>query len=308
MTVTLALNSDFDTPSRAMCRYHRVKVTVAPDRTPTIVGNWKNVKSYILDVNGDDYQELEDILMLNNRLDLLNVNEGKVIKVTLKEVKQVIGEAVKEHALREAKSTADKILAEKDGFLKGLARKVGMSDPSQDVDDSKKVEKTLDKSISTASSTANEFQASSLRTSREINRFHDTVKDVMDKVSSMSDTLGPEKAKQYHSKMIQLARDFYSLLKNESERIDSYLKTLGSDLEDKGVKKSVAYNNQTGLKQKQPGFKPKRPGDVAEPDDDFLKSVGVKKKPYRDDTTAVFNHDDPEQVKDFIRGKSKVRA
>lgn len=230
------------------------------------------------------------------------------MKLTVRELRQVIHESVKERTLLEAKESVNKILAEKEGFLSNLASKVGFSNPSKDVDDPKHVKKTLDKTIEKATDTAKEFQASSIRTTREINKFHEAIVDAMDKITSLSDTLGPDLSKEYHKKMVELAREFYSLLKRESDRIESFLKTLGNDLQDKGVEKNAAYKNTTGLNKKKPGFVPKRPGDVAEPDDDFLDRVGVKKKGSADDQTAVMNYDDPDQVSDFLRGRHRVRA
>jgi hypothetical protein len=229
------------------------------------------------------------------------------MKLKLKEVRQVISEAVKERALIEASASAKMIIAEKESFFGGLARKAGFSDPSRDVDDPKHVKKTLDSTISTAAKTAKEFQASSLNTTKEINKFHEAIKDAMDKITSLSDTLGPDMAANYHKKMVELAREFYSLLKRESDRIDSFLKTIASDLEDKGVNKRAASQNTTGLAKK-PGFVPKRPGDMIGNDDDVLAKSGVRKKPSADDHTAVMNYDDPDQVNDFLKGKHKVKA
>ena len=229
------------------------------------------------------------------------------MKLKLKEVRQVISEAVKERALIEARASVKMIIAEKESFFGGLARKAGFSNPSRDVDDPKHVKKTLDSTISNASKTAKEFQASSLNTTKEINKFHEAIKDAMDKITSLSDTLGPNMAANYHKKMIELAREFYSLLKRESDRIDSFLETISSDLESKGVNGNKVFQYPTGPKNK-PGFVPKRPGDMIDNDDDVLARSGIKRKPSPPDHTAVMNYDDEDQVNDFLRGKHKVKA
>jgi len=60
--------------------------------------------------------------------------------------------------------------------------------------------------------------------------------------------------------------------------------------------------------KKKPGFTPKRPGDMAMNDDDALAASNVKRTPHLpDDQTSVLNYDDPKQVKDFLKGKSKVK-
>lgn len=186
------------------------------------------------------------------------------MKLTVKEMREVIQEVVSEQKvltearrkmtiLESRKVRINELLTEKDGILGKLGSMFGKVDPSHDVDDTGKVSKVIDKALGTASKIATGFQASAVNTTKAINQFHDSVVDALDKVTSMSDSLGADKAAEYQKKLVDLVRNFYSLLRNEADRIETFQKTIGRDLESKGLDKRLAYQNKDGLKnQKKP--------------------------------------------------------
>lgn len=208
----------------------------------------------------------------------LTMNEMRtIVHEVVSERKQLIFEVRRKRAvLEERKERIGQLMSEKSSLLDRIGSKLGVVNPSLDVDDPTKAKKAIDRSLGAASKLATGFQASSLNTTRAINQFHTAVKDSMDKVLSLSDTLGPDRAADYQKKLVELVRNFYSLLKSEADRIDTYLKTISADLESKGLDKRLPYMNTKGLKGKKEA--PKRPAsstfrtDVDEPTEPSNKS------------------------------------
>ena len=211
----------------------------------------------------------------------LTVNEMRtIVHEVVTERKQLIAEARRKRTILEGrKQRIDQLMSEKSSILDKLGSKLGIVNPSLDVDDPAKAQKVIDRSLGAASKLSSGFQASSLNTTRAINQFHTAVKDSMDKVLSLSDSLGADKAAEYQKKLVELVKNFYSLLKNEAERIDAYMKTISSDLESKGMDKRLPYLNTKGLKGKKDQAPPaKKPASstfrtsVDEPDEPSSKS------------------------------------
>jgi hypothetical protein len=197
------------------------------------------------------------------------------MKLTVKDVRSVISEVVAERRILEEKvrkhavlenraARIRKIITEKDGWMNKLSNAFNVN-PSQDVDDPSKVKKVLDRSIAVASKIAGGFEASALNTTKAINQFHTSVRDSLDKVTSLADTLGPAEAAEYQKKIVELVRTFYGLLKREADRIESFQQTIKSDLADKGMDKRVAYQNTTGLAKKPAAVKAPKAGSVMVP-------------------------------------------
>lgn len=182
----------------------------------------------------------------------LTMNEMRtIVNEAVNEQRQLIAEAQRKKSILEGrKERIALLISEKSSFLDKIGSKLGVVNPSLDVDDPAKAQKMIDRSLGAATKLATGFQASSLNTTRAINQFHTAVKDSMDKVLSLSDTLGADKAADYQKKLVELVRNFYALLKNEAERIDTYLKTISADLESKGMDKRIPYMNTKGLKGK----------------------------------------------------------
>lgn len=181
----------------------------------------------------------------------LTINEVKeAIEEVLSERRKILSEAQRKLTILEGrKARLDELMSEKGSFLKTLGRKLGRVDPSADVDDPARAQKAIDRSLGAATKIASGFQASALNTTKAINQFHSAVKDSMDKVTSLADSLGPDKAAAYQKKLIELIKNYYSLLDDEADRIDSYLKTIKDDLESKGLDRRLAYMDVDGKKE-----------------------------------------------------------
>ena len=150
-----------------------------------------------------------------------------------------------------AKDYWDKIGQPKDpGILKkisnffrkgatGARRAAGVVNPEVDTSDPQNVKSLMDKSLSTSRSQAAAFKNKALNTTKDIDVFHNTVVDALDKFQSLATTLPMNLRGKYEREVIGMAKNFFILLNNEKGRIESYLQTLNSDLKKNGYNPAV---------------------------------------------------------------------
>lgn len=131
----------------------------------------------------------------------------------------------------------------KSGFLSRLGTKlrqgVGISKPSVDMDDPAFAQKLINKSINNSTKLSKDFQQKALNTTKDINRYHNSVVDTLDKFDAVAQTLPGNLRGKYERYVIGIVKNFYNLLKNEKGRIEAYIKTLQSDLQSHGYNPSI---------------------------------------------------------------------
>lgn len=150
--------------------------------------------------------------------------------------------------LENRKSLIENMISEK-----GLMSKLGLGkfDPSAEVDNPSFGKKEIEKSLAVANKYAKEFQNKVLNNTKMINAYHDAVLNALEKFSSFSklDASGTSDEvmrDEYEQKILAAAKQFYSVLSNEKGTIESFIKTLQNDFQEKGFDKLLTT---TGVKR-----------------------------------------------------------
>lgn len=166
----------------------------------------------------------------------------KVKKVlVVKESKKAIANEHFAKILENRKALIESMISEK-GIMDKIGGMFGTVDPSNDVDNPEKVMKVVGHSIAKAQKLAKDFSAKTLNTTATINAFHDAVLDALNKWANLSDSV-PEQKAALEKQVVELARHFYQSLNGEKGRIDSFLKTITTDMENKGFHQSMMSSN-----------------------------------------------------------------
>jgi hypothetical protein len=110
----------------------------------------------------------------------------------------------------------------------------GRLDPSSDIDNPQFVAKNLGGSIKKAKALSQDFQKSALNTTQKINNMHDAVTDVLTKFNTFARTLPQETRGVAEREATNLVKNFYDLLSQEKGRIETYMKSVKSEMEKGG--------------------------------------------------------------------------
>lgn len=154
------------------------------------------------------------------------------MKCTVGELKQVIREAYQTKQAAKTKTLIEGILSEK-GLLDRIGGALGRVNPSLDVDDPKKAKSAISKAVGAASKKGDAFKKDALADTKRVNDYHDAVKDVIDKVTALGDSLPKDEGVAAEKDMITAIRGFYDNLRNAADRLDSFIKTMNSDVDEK---------------------------------------------------------------------------
>ena len=156
------------------------------------------------------------------------------------------------------KSAVEKILKEASWFDKLR----GAVDPSREVDDPKHIRSNIDGALAKADRFSKEFSSKVLANTSAINAYHEAVSDALDKLSLLSGQEAlPGLKQEYEGKIVNAAKTFYKIMRDEKERIETFIKQLTGDLQNKGLDKSYLTVDK---KPPTPSFKVKSPRDVAD--------------------------------------------
>lgn len=231
------------------------------------------------------------------------------MKITIRELKETVREVVTERRCHETKALIEGIIAEK-GLFDKVSSALGRVNPSQDVDDPKKAKATIDKAVQTATKKGDAFKKDALSDTKRVNDYHDAVKDVLDKVTALGNSL-EDGGKSSERQMIDVVKTFYANLRQSADRLDTFMKTISNDVGDKGLDKRLPYNNPKGLKNRAPE-RPKSDADgmlgnavvdvLDQGDKGLKKMLGTKPTWEAEKETPDLDVDDPEAVKRFLKG------
>lgn len=201
------------------------------------------------------------------------------MRVTIRELKETVREVVKQHEVREAKKLIEGILAEKGGMFDKIAGALGRSNPSRDVDDPKKAKSKIDGAISGATKKGAAFKKDALADTKKVNDYHDAVKSVIDAVTALGDSLPEGEAAEAEKELIKVVKGFYGNLRQEADRLDSYMKTVSKDVGAAGFDKRMPYLDTKGLKKSDKN-KPQAPGGdstvLIDDEEGLTKMLGTK--------------------------------
>lgn len=230
------------------------------------------------------------------------------MKCTIRELKETVREVYHEQKVKKTKTLIENILSEKDSMFDRIGNALGRVNPSKEVDDPKKAKSKINKAFQDTEKKAQSFQKDALADTKRVNDYHDAVKDLLDKVTALGDSLGPDAEAESEKKMLSAVKTFYSSLRQAADRLETYMKTVSNDVEEKGLDRSIPYRNTSGLKGKN-----KPSPDIEEPtldaldmgDKELERMLGTKPTWKREKEVPDVDVDNPEDVKKFLRGKKR---
>lgn len=231
------------------------------------------------------------------------------MKCTIRELKEAVREAVQLHAARETVTLIEGILNEREGLLDKIGSALGRSNPSKDVDDPKKVKKQIDTAIQSVEKKGDAFKKDALADTKRVNDYHDAVRELLDKVTALGDSLPGDEGAASEKKMLSAVKTFYSSLRQSADRLETFMKAVSNDVGEKGYDKRMPYNNATGLKgREEKKMGPSEPAtlDALDGDEKSLKKLlGTKPTWEKEKETPDLDVDDKGAVSRFLRGKKK---
>jgi hypothetical protein len=182
--------------------------------------------------------------------------------------------------LEHRKATINNIILQEKSLFDKLR---GTVNPSLDVDRPDVVRKNIDSALKKAERFSKEFNNKVLANTSAINAYHEAVKDLLDKLVLLSgeQTWMPGLKAELEPVIISAARDFYRIMNDEKQRIETFQKQLVNDMDEKGFDKSMLTFDKSKVKSKSSDFKPLTPSDYKNNTDDFeddLKGPGFMDK------------------------------
>lgn len=168
------------------------------------------------------------------------------MRVTIRELKDTVKSVVTEMQVRQTKTLIETLLNEK-SLKDRIAGALGRVNPSLDVDDPKKAKSQIDKALGTAQKRGAAFKQDALADTKRVNDYHDSVKNVIDKVTALGDSLSKEDGSKSEEEMVKVIRSFYDNLRQSMNRLDSYLRTVTDDVGEKGLGPKIVKGGQKAI-------------------------------------------------------------